>query len=582
MLSQSCLKRSSVSTLSSVFKKRVDLSPQKEAFRFFNSEKKQWQSITWLNAYKNMLDVRDALLKEAIQTGERIVLVMDNSPTWIYIEQAALYMNLVVVALPPSLLADNICQIAEEVHAKMIFIESDSHWPAIALNPFVRGAGISVVCHQRHKNTKSARYFSDWIKAKKTRYITSSTDNEMTENSLATIIYTSGSCDKPKGVKHSHKNIINNAFACLARIDVNDRDKMLSVTPVSHCLERIAGYYVAIIAGASITFPKLPGSILENLADSKATIIVTTPHQLSKAYKRFLGNLIFSSRLVEQYLDYQLNTGKWRLSFLCWPIIRRRLERKAKKQLLHQLRFVICGGASLSSNIIALSQLLNLPVLQGYGLTEAGGVVSANAINQNMPHSVGKALSNCELKISDDHELLVKNDSLMLGYWNEEKTKLLADNWLPTTDLARLENDYLFIDGRKNRTIHLSTGEAVLPLPIERALLKDNLFEHVMLAGENREKVYLLCQLNRNEWQAFRKKYANNEEKTFDDFTPRLKSILLLRINLKLRTVPGHPRISLIYPSLEPWSVENGLLNAQGKINKQAVELFFSNDIAQD
>ena len=334
-----------------------------------------------------------------------------------------------------------------------------------------------------------------------------------------------------------------------------------------------------MIAGATVVFPKSIDTILGDLAESKTTILITTPNRLERAYKRLLDHLIISSKLVDQYLDYLHGSGKRRLKFLFWPIIRGIVESKAKKLLLHQLKFVISGGSALSPKIISLSNILNLPVLQGYGLTEAGGVVSTNSIQENSPFSVGKVLNNTQVRLSEDHELLVQNDSLMLGYWNDKKSEIKPDDWLKTEDLVRLENDYLFIEGRKNDTIHLSTGEAVLPSPIEQQLRQDALFENMMLFGDNKESLSLFCQLNPDTWQTFRKKYAKRKELKSDIFTDRLKSILLIRINAILQTVPGHPHIHLVFPTLNPWTPENGLLNAQGKVNKKAVEAFFGKDI---
>jgi len=578
MPNKSALKRSNVTTLPTVFRSRVDTSPKNEAFRFFDTRIQCWKSINWIEAYQQMIQARNTLANENFQVGDRILLTMKNSPEWIYVEQAALYLGLVVVALPPNLPPGNICQIAEEVDAKIIFIDSDNIWHALQANTYLENNSVTVVCYSQINEIHSAIYFKEWLQNKsigKTETPTSATN----ENSLATIIYTSGSCGRPKGVKHSHKNLINNAYACLDRIEVNDQDKMLSVTPISHCLERIAGYYVPMIAGATIVFPKNTDSILGDLAESKATILVTTPHRLDRAYKLLLDHLIISSNLVDQYLNYIHGTEKWRLKFLFWPIIRGIVESKAKNLLLNQLKFVISGGSALSPKIISLSKFLNLPVLQGYGLTEAGGVVSTNSINQNLVFSVGKALNNTQIRLSEDHELLIHNNSLMLGYWNDKKSEIRPEDWLKTEDLVRLENDYLFIEGRKNETIHLSTGEAILPSPIEQQLRQDALFENVMLFGDNKESLSLFCQLNLDTWQTFRKKYAKRKELKSEIFTDRLKSILLIRINAILQTVPGHPHIHLVFPTLDPWNLENGLLNAQGKVNKKAVEAFFDKDI---
>jgi len=334
-----------------------------------------------------------------------------------------------------------------------------------------------------------------------------------------------------------------------------------------------------MIAGATVVFPKSIDTILGDLAESKTTILITTPNRLERAYKRLLDHLIISSKLVDQYLDYLHGSGKRRLKFLFWPIIRGIVESKAKKLLLHQLKFVISGGSALSPKIISLSNILNLPVLQGYGLTEAGGVVSTNSIQENSPFSVGKVLNNTQVRLSEDHELLVQNDSLMLGYWNDKKSEIKPDDWLKTEDLVRLENDYLFIKGRMNETIHLSTGLAILPTPLEQQLNQNALFENVMLFGENKEFLSLFCQLNADEWKVFLQKHAKSDEYKSDEITKRLKSILLVRVKAILYAMPGNSHIQSIFPTLDSWSNDNGLINAQGKVNRVAVANHFTKEI---
>ncbi len=575
----SIIKRSKVSTLSSVFEARVHLTPKQNAFRFFDQQSQCWQNINWLDAYKQILKIRKALSQENLQVGDRILLAVTNSPDWVYIEQAALNMGLVIVALPPSMPTTKICKIVENVDAKIVFIESDNIWHSVYSHPTIKQKNITVVCRSKQLTIKSVLYISQWQNKSKNLESASPTP-EISDNTLATIVYTSGSCGKPKGVKHSHKNLINNAFACLERINIDYQDQLLSVTPISHCMERVAGYYAPIIAGASIVFPRSQNSILEDLRDSKATILITTPHYLTRAYKRLLNSLIISARLTDQYLDYLQGINKWQIAFIFWPIIRFFVERKAKKYLLHQLRFVMCGGSALSPKIISLSDILNLPVLQGYGLTEAGGVVSTNSTQHNRPLSVGKALGNVRCRLSNEHELSLQSDSLMLGYWGDENSTLKPDDWLETKDLVRMEDNYLFVEGRQNRTLHLSTGEIIYPLPIEKQLAQNALFDQVMLYGENQEQVSLLCQLNLEEWRLFRKTAVKRHETEETKITEKLKDILLLRVNLILRALPDQPVIPVIFFTLTPWSLENGMINGMGKVNRKAVEVFFAKEIS--
>jgi len=167
----------------------------------------------------------------------------------------------------------------------------------------------------------------------------------------------------------------------------------------------------------------------------------------------------------------------------------------------------------------------------------------------------------------------------MLGYWKHDKNEANTKDWLKTEDLVKIENDFLFIQGRLNETIHLSTGIAILPSPLEQQLKQNSLFENVMLFGENKEFLSLFCQLNINEWEIFLRKHAKSDECKSSTITMRLKSILLIRVKSILHAVPSNSHIQSIFPTLDPWSIDNGLINAQGKVNRSAVTAYFSKEI---
>jgi len=223
------------------------------------------------------------------------------------------------------------------------------------------------------------------------------------------------------------------------------------------------------------------------------------------------------------------------------------------------MRFAVLGGAPLDPAIAWLFQGLGLPVLQGYGMTEASPVISVNRLEGNVPESVGMPLDNVEVRIAADGELLARGPSVMKGYWNnpEASAKSLdREGWLHTGDLAEITGGRIYIRGRLKDVLVLSNGEKLPPQDVELAILGDATFEQGVLIGEGRPFLTLVAVTR------------ETDEKT-----------LIQRANDRLKAFPRYIRVRRVIATREPWTVENGLLTPTLKVKREPVQKKFSAEI---
>ncbi|NBQ70989.1 MAG: long-chain fatty acid--CoA ligase, partial [Nitrosomonadaceae bacterium] len=335
-------------------------------------------------------------------------------------------------------------------------------------------------------------------------------------HALATIIYTSGTSGRPKGVMLSHHNILSNVASCLQVIPVQPDDLLLSFLPLSHTFERTSGYYVPMMAGATIAYARSIPQLQEDLLTIRPTLLISVPRIYERVYAGIRAKLAEGPGFARWLFNFAVETGYSqfeceqrrgyrRLSHVLWPILKQLVADKVLDKLGGRLRMAMSGGAALPTEVSRIFIGLGLPVLQGYGMTESSPVVCANRVDDNVPASVGLPIPGVEVKLGENNALLVRGPNVMLGYWNNpEATKAVIspDGWLNTGDIAAIDaQGHVTITGRLKEIIVLSTGEKVPPGDMEAAILRDPLFEQVMLIGEARSYLSVLAVLNPARWQ---------------------------------------------------------------------------------
>lgn len=352
--------------------------------------------------------------------------------------------------------------------------------------------------------------------------------SELDQNDTVNICYTSGTTSDPKGIMLSHKNYITNTQQATAIFDVPDYYTSLLILPWDHSFAHTVGVYTLISAGASMASVKTGKTALETLKNIPQNINDIKPHFLLSVpalAKNFRKNIekgireaggiraikLFNSglKVAYKYNREGYNKGKGLRYFLKLPYLlyERILFKKIRSNFGERLKFFVGGGALLDIELQRFFYAIGIPMYQGYGLTEAAPIISANTPDVHKLGSSGKIVPNLEVKICDHNEdelprgekgeIVVKGNNVMQGYWkNEQGTKeTIKDGWLYTGDMGYFDQDgFLYVTGRFKSLLIGSDGEKYSPEGIEEALIEQSRYiKQVMLY--NNQSPYTLALL---------------------------------------------------------------------------------------
>lgn len=578
-------------TLIHLLHERALRSPDNIGYKYCHKISGEWHSITWLEM-KNRVDFwRTALMQENLEPGTRIAIMLPNCPEWVCLDMAAHALGLIVVPLYVNDRPENVAYILEDTKTKVFVCPGLTCWEN--LGPVVNKLGtlqriVTIDFCQASENDARVTCLSDWLPDAPA----SATDFQPSPDDTATIVYTSGTTGPPKGVMLSHRNIISNAYASLQCMDVFHHDLFLSFLPLSHMLERTAGYYLPIMAGATVAFARSIPQLAEDLTIVRPTIMVAVPRIFERIHSGMREKIDKAPPLMQKlftsavdigwhYFEHGQRRAPWKFSLLLKPVLDALIAQKVRAKLGGRLRIIISGGAPLSPDIARVFIGLGLPIYQGYGLTETSPVISVNTIENNNPSGVGPPLPGIEVKIGTYDELLVRGSCVMQGYWNRpEATADIIDTegWLHTGDRAALVNGHLQITGRLKEIIVLSNGEKVSPNDVEQAIATDPLFEQSMVIGEGRPHLVLLAVLAKERWQILAGELGvSADAKSLDQEI--VQQAILRRVEKLMHNLPGYAFIKQAVLTLEPWTVEHGLLTPTMKIRRKNVMNYLQEEI---
>ena len=575
-------------TLCGLFRARVAATPDQVAYRQFDDACDSWVCFTWTQMAAEVARWQAALAKEGLIPGDRVAVMLKNSVEWVVFDQAALALGLVTVPLYLDDRPENAAYILNHSGAKLLLIEGKLQHKKLAE---IAGSAstlqhiVSLLAPENGLANWSTRFVvaADWLAA---AVDTPLPERHLSPDLLASIVYTSGTTGRPKGVMLTHENILRNAFAASKFADFGPHPVFLSFLPLSHMFERTAGYYLPMLLGAEVAYARSIAQLANDLQAIRPTVLISVPRIYERVYGRIQGGLAKKSPLARLLFNLAVRVGwrrfehaqgraNWHPELLLWPLLNRLVASNVTEKLGGRLQLAISGGAALSPDIARMFIGLGVPIYQGYGLTETSPVVCCNRPGDNLPSSIGKPLPGIEVKIGDEDELLTRSRCVMRGYWqNEEATRDLidAEGWLHTGDKARVdENGYYTIVGRIKDIIVLNNGEKVPPTDMESAILLDPLFEQVMVVGEGRPYLAALTVLNEEHWQAFAASLRVDPKQPSVLRDPKVIKALTQRVAAHLKHFPGYAQIRRLHLDLTPWTVEDGLLTPTLKVKRNQV-----------
>lgn len=576
-------------TLYGLFCRRAEQTPKATAYRHYDDGAKTWRSISWEEMAARVARIQGALGALGLARGERVGIALRNGPEWVACEQAALGLDLVVVPLYVDDRAESMAYILDHAAVKVLFMIDGHHFQR--LRPALSGYTLlqkAVLLQGDHADERAVS-FNAWISAQNTL-----ARSQAVPKDLATLVYTSGTLGRPKGVCLSHENILENAYAPLKLFDFTPEDCFLSFLPLSHMLERTAGYYLPMMAGCAVAYARSVQLLPEDLKTVQPTVLIAVPRIFEKVYARLTDRIQSGSALKRALFNRTLQIG-WRrfeaaqsggktgpIDTLLWPLLDRLVAAKIRAALGGRLRLAVSGGAALNYEVGKLFLSLEVTLLQGYGLTEASPVISVNLPASNRPRSVGLLLPGIEAKLGEHDELLVRSRCVMLGYHrNEAATReaIDAEGWLHTGDQARLEGDRVFLTGRIKEILVLSNGEKVPPADIENSLKLDPLLDEAVVFGEGQPFIGAIVAINSDLWPGLAARLGLNPADPGALKSRETAHALVRHCNALLHHFPAYAKVRRVIAVMEPWTVDNGLLTPTLKVKRNEVLKQYAEEI---
>ena len=581
-------------TLAGLFRERVKQTPDKTAYRQYDADTGQWNDSSWADIGASVARWQAAFASEDLQPGDRVAIMMRNCKEWVIFDQAALGCGLVVVPLYIDDRPDSSAYILNHSGSKLLFLQGQEHWEGIA-TVLDRLTTVSRIITQEQvqvpEEENRVRTVAEWVPGQGGELHADDGDPD----SLATIVYTSGTTGRPKGVMLSHRNIISNADSALDIVQMYPDDTLLSFLPLSHTFERTVGYYIPMMVGATIAYARSIPELGEDLITIKPSIMISVPRIYERVYNKIQAGLAEKPPIATKLFNLAVETGwkrflhrqgrgNWHPSFLLWPLLDKLVAGKIMAKLGGNMHMAASGGAPLPPPIARVFIGLGLNLIQGYGLTETSPILTANPVDDNVPSSVGIPLRGIELRIGENDELLARGHSIMLGYWNDEEATRSAideEGWFHTGDKARIENNHVYITGRIKEVLVMANGEKVPPADIEMAIALDPLFEQVLVIGDNRPFLSAIIVLDPEQWNTWAQELGLDPAEPASLENEKVKNAACEKLGILMAEFPGHAQIHRVCCMLDPWTIDNGMITPTLKLKRSHIMEHFSETIEQ-
>ena len=470
------------------------------------------------------------LLRLGVNKNDKIAIISSNNRTeWHITDIGVLQTGAQTVPMYPTISAEDYEYILNHSESQYVFVSDDEVYEKLQSIKANVPSLKEVYSYNDIAGCKSWKEILELGADKENQDVVEDRKNNVLTTDLATIIYTSGTTGRPKGVMLTHQNIVSDVLMSAPRVPLRAGDtRALSFLPICHIFERMLTYLYQYY-GISIYFAESIEKISDNLKEVKPHVMSVVPRLLEKVYDKIYAKgadltgikkalFFWALDLGMDYKPYKQNGAFYEFKL---KIARKLIFSKWQEGLGGELELLVSGSAALQSRLTKVFCAANIPVMEGYGLTETSPVISVNDMRNGgfRVGTVGKVLDGVEVKIAEDGEILCKGPNVMLGYYKDETqtADVLKDGYFHTGDIGEIDSDgFLKITDRKKEMFKTSGGKYVAPQILENTFKQSRFIEQIMVIGDGEKMPAAFIQPNFEfvrEWATRHNlKFATNEE----------------------------------------------------------------------
>jgi long-chain acyl-CoA synthetase len=465
----------------------------------------QWRAVSWSEAARQVAALAESLHRIGLEPGDRVMLVSENRPEWLIADLGIMAAGCVTVPTYTTNTTRDHTHILSNSGARAVIVSSQklakSLIPAVLYSSECHHIiGIDEIRTGQPAEQAQVHHWADLVAGEPGMAALDERLATVGRNDLACIIYTSGTGGAPRGVQQHHGAILHNVAGCVDIISEDfgwDDEIFLSFLPASHAYEHSGGQYFPIGLGAQIYYAESLEKLSANIEEVRPTLMVVVPRLFDMLRARILKTLEKSGKLSNYLLQRALTIGADRHEgrFRPWNLpmdgfLALTLRRKVKGRFGGRIKAMVSGGAPLNPEVGLFFHSLGLPIMQGYGQTESGPVISCNRLRGGVRmDTVGPPLLNTEVRFAEDGEIMVRGELVMHGYWRqpEETARVLVDGWLATGDVGHFDSaGRIVITDRKKDLIVNDKGDNVAPQRVEGMLTLQPEIAQAMVFGDRR------------------------------------------------------------------------------------------------
>ena len=559
-----------------------------------------WRPIAAHEMLRRVAGLSKALGELGIKSGDCVAILAPNCPEWHIADFAIQGVGAVSVPIYFNESHDRLIYIMNDSGARIVFTSGEAQTQKIvecrdritALEHVIAVAPLFDLSGEilRYETLTATAGDADIAEYRKRAA-------QISSSQLLTIIYTSGTTGEPKGVMLSHANLSSNVIDSLKDHDLSPNDVALSFLPLAHVYERTVDYGY-LFHGVPVAYVEQMESVPQALLEVKPTLAAAVPRFFEKIYANIIEKGRLESGLKRKIFDWSLKVAEqavpWRAygrepSFWTkqrWQIADKLVYSKIRAGLGGRIRYFFSGGAPLAKELAEFFWSVDLGIMQGYGLTETSPVIAANMPKKNKVGTVGLPISEVEVRIAADGEILVKGPCVMEGYYHKpEQTRevLTSDGWFRTGDIGRLDEDgYLIITDRKKELLKTAAGKFVAPAPIENMLKQCPFITNAIVIGDKRKFVSVLIVLNFATIEAEAKRqgreFATPAQMLVDPWVRDLISHQIERLTASLAQYEKPKRFALLD---QDFTYASGELTYTLKMKRRVIEERYQDVIAR-